>query len=46
MSTCGVKFSAVRLSSLINVRVINAALHYFDIYADQYAENVQSRTLK
>ena len=35
---CGVKFSAVRLSSLINVRVINAALHCFDICADQYVD--------
>ena len=35
---CGVKFSAVRLSSLINVRVINAALHCFDICADQYID--------
>ena len=35
---CGVKFSAVRLSSMINVRVINAALHCFDICADQYVD--------
>ena len=35
---CGVKFSAVRLSSLLNVRVINAALHCFDVCADQYVD--------
>ena len=35
---CGVKFSAVRMSSLINIRVINAALHCFDICADQYVD--------
>ena len=35
---CAVKFSAVRLSSLTNVRAINAALHCFDICADQYID--------
>lgn len=35
---CGVKFSAVRHSSLTNVRSINAALHCFDICADQYVD--------
>lgn len=36
---CGLKWSAVRLSSATNVRVINAALHCFDICADQYFDN-------
>ncbi|QEY24821.1 hypothetical protein [Neisseria animalis] len=36
---CGIKFSAVRLSSLTNIRSINAALHCFDICADQYLDN-------
>lgn len=35
---CAVKFSAVRLSSLTNIRAINAALHCFDICADQYVD--------
>ncbi len=35
---CGLKFSAVRHSRLINVRVARAALHCFDICADQYVD--------